>query len=321
METTLFWIGCGLGAYAGVLRQFFKRESWLSRRVIVRLLHVLFMAAVGGLVGFVVSSSTELHGPTLRWPLSLGALAAIWGIIQVSVKPAGDGKEGAPQLLAADLEWAETAFSAFLLAAVIMYAVLQAFKIPSGSMEETLLIGDHLFVNKFIYGIRIPFSEKRIFKIRDVQRGDIIVFQCPDSALSEEDRERGIHKDFIKRAIGIPGDVVQLKNKQLFVNGQLQKEKYIIQRDPLVYPVPSLTLKPEEYQKEWQSGSFALPKRGYSVRDNFGPVKIPEGTYFVMGDNRDGSFDARFWGPMPNRLLKGKAWIVYWPLNRIRVIR
>src|SRR5258708_10158654 len=200
-------------------------------------------------------------------------------------------------------EYFESIVIAVILALFIRTFVVQAFKIPSGSMEETLLIGDHLFVNKFIYGIRIPFSDKRLFKVRDVRRGDIVVFQCPDTALSEEDRERGVHKDFIKRAIGLPGDVVQLKNKQLYVNGQRQTEPYTIQKDPLIYPTPQGPIRAEEYQKEWENGSFALPRRGSSIRDNFGPVKIPTGSYFVMGDNRDGPFDARFWGPIPNRLL------------------
>jgi signal peptidase I len=315
LETTLFWIGCGLGGYAFILRQLFKRDILVDRTFVGAALHILFMTAVGALVGFVVSASVDLHGPSPRWPVTLGVIGMLWGIFQSTRKtPKG---EGPSELLVGDLDLVETSFSAVLLAAVIMYAVVQAFKIPSGSMEDTLHIGDHLFVNKFIYGIRIPWTEKRVLKVRDIHRGDVVVFQCPPSALNEEERARGVRKDFIKRAIALPGDQVAIKNKRLYINGLQQNESYVIYRDPMVIP-DTRGASPADFQKEWTSGELA--QRSY-VRDNFGPVTIPAGSYFVMGDNRDGSFDARFWGPLPNRLLKGKAWFVYWPLRRIKVIR
>jgi signal peptidase I len=316
LETTLFWIGCGLGGYAYVLRQIFKKEVLLNRRALVGALHVFFMAAVGALIGFVMSASVDLHGPSPRWPVTLAVVGLLWGVYQSTRKfPKG---EGPALLLAGDLDLVETSFSAVLLAAVIMYAVVQAFKIPSGSMEDTLHIGDHLFVNKFMYGIRIPWTEKRVLKWRDVQRGDVVVFQCPPSALSEEEREHHVRKDFIKRAVGLPGDEIRVKNKRLYINGLLQTEPYAIYRDPMVIPDTLSGGSAADIQKAWQDGELA--QHSY-VRDNFGPVKLPAGSYFVMGDNRDGSFDARFWGPLPNRLLKGKAWFVYWPLGRIKVIR
>jgi signal peptidase I len=315
LEQTLFWIGCGLGGYAFVLRQIFKKESWVDQRSVVTVLHVLFMGAVGALIGFVMSASVDLHGPTPKWPVTLAIAGMVWGLFQSMQKPP---KEGPSHLLAEDLDLVETSFSAVLLAAVIMYAVIQAFKIPSGSMEDTLHIGDHLFVNKFMYGVRIPWSEKRLFKWRDVQRGDVVVFECPPTALSEEEREHHVHKDFIKRAIGLPGDEIRIQRKQLFVNGQLQKEPYAVYKDPMIIPDSLREGSSTEFQKAWESGDLA--SHSY-VRDSFGPVKVPQGYYFVMGDNRDGSFDARFWGPLPNRLLKGKAWFVYWPLRRIKIIR
>src|SRR5690606_27979146 len=118
------------------------------------------------LIGFVVSASVDLYGPTPRWPLTLGAGGFLLGLFQ-SLRKTPRTQEPSP-LLSGDLELVKTSFSAVLLAAVIMYALLQAFKIPSGSMENTLLIGDHLFVNKLIYGVRIPFTDKRVFKLRDV---------------------------------------------------------------------------------------------------------------------------------------------------------
>jgi len=319
LEATLFWIGCGLGAYGVILRQIFKRDLWVEKKVVSIFLHLLFMGAVGALVGFVFSASTDLHGPSPRWPVA-GALAGlVWGLGQLLWNKFGP--EGSTRLLAGDLEWVETSFSAILLASVIMYAVVQAFKIPSGSMENTLLIGDHLFVNKFIYGIRVPFSTKRVFKLRDVKRGEVVVFEAPPKAiLSSDERRRGVKKDFIKRAVGLAGDTIEIKNKQLFVNGRPDPNPYPVYKSRITYPAARLGLSSGDYQKYWESGQFAELRRE-QIGDNFGPVKVPPGCYFVMGDNRDGSFDARFWGPLPNRLLKGKGWIVYWPLSRIKAIK
>jgi signal peptidase I len=318
LESTLFWIGCGLGAYGVVLRQIFKRDRWIQKRIIPVFLHLLFMAAVGALVGFVFSASTDLHGPSPQWPMAGALMGLLTGAVQLlwnNSKP-----EASTDLLAGDLEWVETSFSAILLASVIMYAVVQAFKIPSGSMEDTLLIGDHLFVNKFVYGIRIPFSDKRVFKVHDVKRGDVVVFEAPMNAIvSRDERERGVKKDFIKRAVGLAGDVIEVKNKRLYVNGVPDGNPFPVYKDPFTYPAARLGLAAPEYQKLWESGRFAELQRS-QIGDNFGPIRVPPDDYFVMGDNRDGSFDSRFWGPLPNRLLKGKAWIVYWPLNRIKVI-
>jgi signal peptidase I len=159
---------------------------------------------------------------------------------------------------------------------------VQAFKIPSGSMEDTLAIGDHLLVNKFIYGTKVPFSNKRILKIRDPQRGDVIVFEYPEDP----------SKDFIKRVIGTPGDVVEEKDKQVFVNGKPY-------------------LNPHEVHKE----KDIIPKE-MNPRDTFGPVKVPANSYFVMGDNRDRSYDSRFWGFVSNDKIKGLAFIKYWSWDR-----
>ncbi|HVO33870.1 MAG TPA: signal peptidase I [Elusimicrobiota bacterium] len=318
METTLFWIGCGLGLYALILRQVFKREGLLSRQALVGFLHLFFMVGVGALIGFVFSASMDLQGPNPRWPITGSIIGFLWALGQML--RGSDGPQSLSNLLAADLEWVETTFSAILLAAVIMYCVVQAFKIPSGSMEDTLLIKDHLFVNKFVYGIRIPFTDRRILGMHDVQRRDVVVFEAPETAiLSPDERESHVRKDFIKRAIGLPGDRIEIKAKHVYVNGVLQNEPYAVFKDPYTWPA-ALRLDPARYQQAWESGEFAMHRRE-EIGDNFGPITVPANCYFVMGDNRDQSFDSRFWGPMPNRLLKGKAWIVYWPLSRIKVIR
>jgi signal peptidase I len=217
-------------------------------------------------------------------------------------------------------EWIETGWSAVLLAAFLMFFFIQAFKIPSGSMRMTLLEGDHLFVNKFVYGFHIPFTDgKRFWPLRQVQRGDIIVFRCPPEALTLAERKENIEKDFIKRAVAVGGDTVEIKDKKLYVNGTLMNEPYTDFVDPTVFPAVQIFPTQDQYQRTWEEGKFAgLP---YDVvRDNFGPIMVPPGNYFALGDNRDKSFDSRFWGPVPDHLLKGKALLLYWPLNRIRTI-
>jgi signal peptidase I len=162
--------------------------------------------------------------------------------------------------------------------------VFQAFKIPTGSMEDNLKIGDHIIVNKFIYGPDGNGPLENLFPLRDIKRGDIIVFRYP---LQPD-------TDFVKRVIGMPGDTVEVRNKQVAINGLPLAEPYVIHEDPQVYP-----LQP------------ALPEP-YRSRDQFGPFTIPEGQYFAMGDNRDRSSDSRYWGTVPRTMIKGRAFMVYW---------
>ncbi len=190
-------------------------------------------------------------------------------------------------------EWVNTGLVAVVLAWVIMSFIIQAFKIPSGSMMNTFKIGDHIFVAKFIYGIHVPFSKKYVWQINQPKRGEVIVFQFPVDP----------KKDFIKRCIGVPGDTIQIKEKRLYVNDKLQEEPYTIHTDEKVYP-----------------DSRHLPLM-YRSRDNLGPIVVPENSYFVMGDNRDQSYDSRFWGPLERGYIKGKALFLYWPPKRIRIIR
>lgn len=180
-------------------------------------------------------------------------------------------------------ETVEAIIVAFAIALVIRTFVIQAFKIPSGSMVPTLLVGDHLLVNKFLLGtpVDVPFTNIHLFRmpgLRKPQRGDIIVFKYP------EDPSR----DFIKRAIGIEGDRIEMKDKTLFVNGSKLVESYVQYVDGFVKPI------------------------GMDKRDNFGPVTVPKGSIFVMGDNRDQSYDSRFWGFVDLADIKGKAIIIYW---------
>jgi signal peptidase I len=179
-------------------------------------------------------------------------------------------------------EWTESIVIALVLALIIRTFVVQAFKIPSGSMEDTLLIGDHLLVSKFIYGMQIPFTEKRILTFRHPRQGDVIVFEFP------EDRNKSYfsRRDFIKRVVGVPGDVVEVREKQVYVNG-------------LKYELPQAIHKEKD-----------LIPAEYGPRDFMKPVTVPEGQYFVMGDNRDRSYDSRFWGFVTDPEIKGKAFLV-----------
>ena len=175
-------------------------------------------------------------------------------------------------------EYAESIAIAVLLALVIRTYLVQAFKIPSGSMEDTLAIGDHLLVSKFIYGTKIPFVDARVLTIRDPRRGDVIVFEYPEDP----------SKDFIKRVVGVPGDVVEGKDKKVYVNGKHYEN-------------------PHEVHKE----KDVIPKE-MNPRDTFGPLTVPADSYFVMGDNRDRSYDSRFWKFVRRDQIKGLAFIKYW---------
>jgi signal peptidase I len=179
-------------------------------------------------------------------------------------------------------EYAESIAIAILLALVIRSYLVQAFKIPSGSMEDTLAIGDHLLVSKFMYGTKIPFVDKRVLTIRDPHQGDVIVFEYPEDP----------SKDFIKRVIGVPGDVVEGKDKKVYVNG-----------------------KPYENPHEVHKEKDVIPKE-MNPRDTFGPITVPSNSYFVMGDNRDRSYDSRFWKFVRRDQIKGLAFIKYWSWDR-----
>ncbi len=178
-------------------------------------------------------------------------------------------------------DWTEALIVAAILALIIRTFVVQAFKIPSGSMEDTLLIGDHLLVSKFTYGLQVPFIDDRILRIRDPKRGDVIVFEFPE----DKDKSYFKRRDFIKRIIGLPGDTIEIRNKNVYVNG----ERYITPQ--AVYKDGNMTAGP---------------------RDNMSPVTVPAQSYFVMGDNRDRSYDSRFWRFVDRSAIKGLAFIKYW---------
>ena len=175
-------------------------------------------------------------------------------------------------------EYVEAALWALVLTLFLRAFVIQAFRIPSASMQDTLLIGDFLFVNKFEYGPKIPFTHIRLPGLRAPRRGDVIVFQFPQDPT----------KDFIKRCIATGGETLEVRNKQVYVDGKPLRESYAIHSDPSVRPA------------------------GYDYRDYFGPVTVAKGQMFMMGDNRDNSNDSRFWGTVKMDYVKGHAMFIYW---------
>ncbi|MEA2084957.1 MAG: signal peptidase I [Thermodesulfobacteriota bacterium] len=176
----------------------------------------------------------------------------------------------------------EAIFIALIVALFIRTFVVQAFKIPSGSMIPTLLIGDHILVSKFVYGIKNPITRNTLIAIGEPQRNDVIVFKYPVNP----------KQDFIKRVIGVAGDRIEIRDKHVYVNGKLFEVKNAIHLDSRII---SGDLQP---------------------RDNLGPIIVPENSVFVMGDNRDNSHDSRFWKFVDLDEVKGKAFILYWSWNR-----
>jgi signal peptidase I len=174
-------------------------------------------------------------------------------------------------------EYLEPIVIAVLIALFIRAFVVQAFKIPSGSMEPTLLVGDHIFVNKFIYGVKIPFMEKKVFQFKKPKRGDIIVFIYP------KDRS----KDFIKRVIGTEGEKVEIHRNKIYINDKLINDPW---------------------------GHFD-EKKDSIIMEKYGPEIVPQNSLFVLGDNRDNSQDSRFWGFVNINAVKGNAFIIYFSLD------
>jgi signal peptidase I len=179
-------------------------------------------------------------------------------------------------------EYTEAIVVALLLALFIRTFVVQAFKIPSGSMLNTLLIGDHILVNKFIYGIKNPFTGETWIPIEEPERKDIVVFEYPLNP----------SQDYIKRVIGVAGDRIEIKDKKVFVNGESQNEPYTIYSDNRIIPA------------------------NVQPRDNMDPLTVPPHSLFVMGDNRDNSYDSRFWHFVDLKAVKGKAFILYWSWDK-----
>ncbi|HOX22405.1 MAG TPA: signal peptidase I [Elusimicrobiales bacterium] len=327
MEQRLFFVSLGVGIYALLTRLVIKKNA-LSSKVQAGIWHGLFCAQAAFIMALVLVTGLDSRGGvSIMGGISRGqalfcsimmTVAFLWGLFS-----ALDEKKTIDDVLKDDLEWSDTVFSSIMLAVVVMYFLVQAFKIPSGSMRDTLLEGDHLFVNKAVYGMKIPLTGKRVLKYREVQRGDVIVFAFPSNSPSELHCGGSQYgKDFIKRVIGLPGESVEMREGVLYVNDKpVPNETYVKYSDPVRIPGPERkSIGPKEYQDLWESRNLGRAY-GEAIRDTFGPVKVPQKSYFAMGDNRDHSCDSRFWGPVPESNIKGRALFIYWPPGRMVGIR
>lgn len=184
------------------------------------------------------------------------------------------------------LEWVESIVVALVLALVIRHFVIQAFKIPTGSMRMTLIEGDRILVNKFIYGAKVPFTDLRLPALRQPKRGDVVVFVYPEDP----------KKDFIKRLVGLPGETVEIKKGNIYINGELCRDISLYNR--YYYNRPETV-----YGSEGEA------------------VNVPRDSYYVLGDNSASSRDSRYWGFVPKKNMLGEAVLIYWPPNRIRIIK
>jgi signal peptidase I len=182
-------------------------------------------------------------------------------------------------------EYFESIVIAVVLALFVRTFVVQAFKIPTGSMEENLLVGDHLLVNKFVFGPTASPIERTVLPVAGIERGDVVVFKYPEDP----------GRDFIKRVIGLPGETLEVRNKDVYINGERLAEPYT----HFLSPARGSAASPNEFT-------------ALDVRDAYGPVSIPVDQYFVMGDNRDNSQDSRYWGFLPRDYIKGRALVIYW---------
>ena len=214
--------------------------------------------------------------------------------------------------------------------------VVEAFMVPTGSMLDTILIGDFMLVNKFVYGVKLPFTDKTIVPVSSPKRGDIIVFRFPVDTDDPQPPERYsrlfprwlpllplfwdsqahfftwyVPRNFIKRCIAVAGDTVEYRDKQLYVNGHQQTESYVGHKDSRMLPGFEPAPAQAAFQKAWEERRFYQSEYSPYVRDRFGPVVVPAGHIFAMGDNRDNSEDGRFWGPLDLRNLRGKPLVLY----------
>ncbi|MCS7184370.1 MAG: signal peptidase I [bacterium] len=312
MEAILFKLGViTLVHYVLFTRVVLK---FFEKAVVIGLFNSV-IAAIGGFIGgaFYAVFTNKYENP--EYYMNLGGIIGgvsgfLWGSFQ-----AYKSQEDRHRIISKIKYWSHWCMTTFLAFSIIMYAFIQAFKIPTGSMIPTLQIGDMLFVNKIVYGVRIPFTDIKVLKLRQINYNDIVVFKFP----GDDPVYKG--KDLVKRVVGLPGDIVEIKANVVYVNGKKFDDKFAYFEQEAGPPPPPLFEKQEEYQKAWEERTFRKSIARNFVREYFGPVKVPEGCYFVLGDNRYNSEDSRFWGPLPEKYIVGSPVFIYFPFNRIGIIK
>lgn len=199
-------------------------------------------------------------------------------------------------------EWLKAITTALVLFLVVRSLLVEAFKIPTGSMENTLMVGDFLLVNKAVYGAEVPFAHVRTPAFSDPARGDVVVFLPPHDPA----------KNYVKRIVGVPGDTLEMREKALYLNGDLHPEPYVRHIEPFSDPADPRML--------WQLPYLAIARGDLEAyrptRDNWGPLVVPEGKFFALGDNRDNSEDSRYWGFLDGRAIRGRPMFVYYSFDR-----
>jgi len=200
-------------------------------------------------------------------------------------------------------EWLKSIVVALIVWFFLRTFLVEAFRIPSGSMENTLLVGDFLFVNKLLYGAEIPLVHKRLPAIREPRRNEILVFDSVE--------EEGLK--VVKRLVGVPGDTLMMENGLLYRDGHLAKEPWVIRTDPTANADPLGRAQ----MRRWQVGHYIGGDTAsyHPDLDNWGPIVVPADSFFMMGDNRDGSYDGRYWGFLPRGNVRGRPLLVYFSYN------
>ena len=218
----------------------------------------------------------------------------------VATVPASPPRRRRRRLWAFLWEWSKAVQLAFIIFLLSRAFLIEMFKIPSGSMESTLLVGDFLVVNKLLYGAELPFIGTRLPAVRDPAAGDVVVFRWPEDP----------SKSFVKRLVGLPNDIVEMREGTLFRNGTAQHEVYAVHRD--------VGFDPASAEFRWQR-DFVAPgvdvRRYHPSRNNWGPLVVPLRQYFMLGDNRDNSLDSRYWGFVPDSLIRGSPIMVYYSFS------
>ena len=322
MEQKLFIIGIIALAYY-LLSKHLIKNGLLKIKKNLLVWNIFSMALFSFVIAVVFSviiqnsgTGKELGGSFWLFCVLLTTGAILFAVYQLKTS---NTKKALDKIIHSNMDWLNTIYFAAILASIVMFFFIQAFKIPSSSMEKTLLKGDHLFVSKMTYGLKVPFTNKKVFPLKTIEAGDIVIFDFPSTSKREKfcgAPQAG--KIFVKRVIAVGGDIVRIKGTVVFINGVEINEPYSYYAND---SRESVNLKHglAVYQNLWEKRK--LDKHyGIYLKDDFGPISVPMGSYFVMGDNRDYSCDSRFWGPVPEENIKASPLFIHWPPRRIQLV-